>query len=141
MNTENERGPESPDETEVTSLMERFKNGAINVLDFYRTAPVGETIILVCVMLMAVLHDSPHIFRDTSIGIAFAALLSGRPFYIRRQLERCMSDHGFREKDFKGLTGAYCDRQAGRVAARRCGYSDEYQELCARKKAQKKIII
>ncbi len=98
--------------------------------DFYRTAPIPETVFLMQAVAIPVQYDTPLLMGTSIFNSLVAIVFAAEQFKLRRRLENSVSEHGYTDKAFKTTIPAWCDRQTARVVAKNCGSLDDYVALC-----------
>ncbi len=109
------------------------------MVDFYRTAPFGETMFLLGAGIGFVNYDFPPLLFPgvywSILGIAFTA----EQFMLKRRLERSLSQHGYEDRVFETTIPEWCDRQMTRVVAEKHGCLEDYVALCEKHRDRMKL--
>lgn len=106
-----------------------------HLFDFYRVAPVGESILVLAVL--AGLNNAKDDALITVCSVVFAAGgagLASLQFSAKARLENAVRDGKFRERAFRGFTEEWCDRQTAFVVARDHGFLPEFRALIKRER-------
>ena len=111
-------------------MTEGIRGGLEYVADLYRTAPLGETILLLNAIPLAWNYNNPVMIGIDIIGCAIGVGLTVRQFKLRRRLEKYMSRHDYDDRLFDLTISEWCNRQTARVVAKNYGCLDEYVALC-----------
>jgi len=111
-------------------MIEKIKAGLGYVADFYRTAPLGETIFLMNAGQIPLNYDEPLLLGMNILGSLGCVALSAKQFKLRRRLENSVTEYGYNDRAFETTIPEWCDRQVARVVAKNYGNLDDYIALC-----------
>lgn len=108
--------------------------------EFFRTAPLGETIILLnlATLVMDLIANDPTYYYKFA-GAALGALLTLRQFALRHRLEKSVQEYGYTDRAFGTTTHEWCARQTALVVADNCGNRAEYLQLCLRNREEMEL--
>ncbi|UZE94305.1 MAG: hypothetical protein IB618_01905 [Candidatus Pacearchaeota archaeon] len=111
-------------------MIEKIKAGLEYIADFYRTAPVGETLFLMNAGPIPFTYDKPLLIGINILGSLICVHSTAKQFKLRRRLENSVSEHGYDDRAFETTILDWCDRQTARVVTKNCGNLDDYVALC-----------
>ena len=111
-------------------MIEKIKAGLEYIADFYRTAPLGETIFLMNVGLIPLDYDEPIALGINIFGSLTGVALTAKQFELRQRLENLVSKQKYNDRAFETTIPEWCDRQVARVVAKKYGNLDDYVALC-----------
>ena len=111
-------------------MFEKIKAGLGYMVDFYRTAPFGETMFLINAGVITWNYDEPFLIGASLLGSLGAIGLTKKQFKLRKRLENSVSKHGYDDKAFETTIPEWCDRQTARLVAKNHGSLDNYIALC-----------
>ena len=117
-------------------MIEKIKSGLGYAPDFYRTAPLGETIFLMSAGQIPLTYDDPLILGASILISLYGVALTAKQFRLRRRLEKSVSKHGYIDKVFETTNKKWCDRQTAIVVTKNCGNLDDYIALCESNKGK-----
>jgi hypothetical protein len=111
-------------------MLDKIKSGLDCIADFYRTAPLGETIFLMNAVQITWNYDEPFTLGMNFLGSLAGVLLAAKQFRLKQRLESSIQKHGYDDGVFKKTLPEWCDRQTARVVVKKYGNLDEYESLC-----------
>ena len=82
-------------------MIEKIKAGLEYVVGLYRTAPIGETMILINAGLITGIYDESFSIVFGVIGSLAGFSLTVQQFRLRKRLENSVSKHGYDNRAFK----------------------------------------
>lgn len=112
-------------------MLKKVKSALNYVTDFYRTAPMGETLFLanVGVGSLCLSCGFPLGMNIALFGSLGGIVASEQQFKLRRRLEKSVSEYGYTENVFYKTISSWCDRQTARVVAKRADHLEDYVNL------------
>ncbi len=111
-------------------MIGKIKAGLEYIADFYRTAPIPETIFLTSAGVIPFFYDEPLSMGVHIINSLICVAFTAKQFKLRCRLENSISEHGYDERIFETTIPEWCDRQTARVVAKKYGNLDDYVTLC-----------
>jgi hypothetical protein len=113
-------------------MIEKIKAGLRYAADFYRTAPIGETIFLINAIPLTLSFynkDIPIVCLN-AVGALSGIVFAAKKFRLKQRLEKSVAEDGYDNRNFKTTIPEWCDRQTARVVAKNNGHLDDYIALC-----------
>ena len=120
--------------------MAQLREGFERLVDFYRTAWFGETLLVLS--LYNVISSYNDIIEDGKLGaiVAVTGLASigyvVKQFRLRSRLEHAVNKYGYEDRIFKPALGKFCDYQTAYVAAKRTNCLEDFLELVDRESSK-----
>lgn len=112
------------------------------LLDFYRVAPLGESLALLGIA--ASINNGENNSTITLLSVivgACGSALAGMQFQAKARLENAVRDNVFREKAYLGFTQEWCARQTALVVARDHGHTQEFKALIKRQRDKGEVEL
>lgn len=100
-------------------------------IDFYKTAPVGETFVFYSLSMIPVdlSLNAPLLLVFPITGLISGVGLTRRQFKLRERLESSIEKFGYQDRVMELTTEEWCNRQTARVVAQDNDKLDEYNNL------------
>lgn len=111
-------------------MVDIIKSGLKYIIDFYRTSPLAESMVLLNAIQIPSNFDNIGLLGLNVLFTVAGISITAKQFRLRKRLEQSVSEHGYDNRTFYRTIPEWCDRQTARVVAENCGHLEDYVALC-----------